>query len=59
MSSLNVCAFSQDHTNMDLRLYTSLYENSINDMLTKLPYLPDYFEHITGRPGEKLYNHEI
>lgn len=44
---------------MDLRLYTALYERSIKEMLIKLPYLPDYFEHINGRPGEKLYNYEI
>ncbi|XP_023166107.2 protein mitoshell isoform X2 [Drosophila hydei] len=46
----------KDHTNMDLRLYTALYERSINEMLAKTPYHPQQFEHITGEPGEKLFN---
>ncbi|XP_030242410.1 protein mitoshell isoform X1 [Drosophila navojoa] len=46
----------KDHTNMDLRLYTALYERSINEMLAKTPYHPKQFEHITGEPGEKLFN---
>ncbi|XP_064537813.1 protein mitoshell isoform X2 [Drosophila montana] len=46
----------KDHTNMDLRLYTALYERSINEMLAKNPYHPEQFEHITGEPGEKLFN---
>ncbi|KAH8409548.1 hypothetical protein KR222_008400 [Zaprionus bogoriensis] len=49
----------KDHTNMDLRLYTALYERSINEMLVKPPYLLHYFEHITGRPGESLISYEM
>ncbi|XP_034471995.1 protein mitoshell [Drosophila innubila] len=49
----------KDHTNMDLRLYTALYERSINEMLSKPPYQIQHFEHITGRPGEKLFNFDI
>lgn len=44
---------------MDLRLYTALYERSINDMLSKPPYQTQQFDHITGRPGEKLFNCDI
>ncbi|KAH8263021.1 hypothetical protein KR044_003279 [Drosophila immigrans] len=45
----------KDHTNMDLRLYTALYERSINDMLSKPPYQLQQFEHITGNPFEKIF----
>ncbi|KAH8376593.1 hypothetical protein KR093_000186 [Drosophila rubida] len=46
----------KDHTNMDLRLYTALYERSINEMLSKSPYQLQQFEHITGNPTEKMFS---
>ncbi|XP_017854483.1 protein mitoshell isoform X2 [Drosophila busckii] len=46
----------KEHTNMDLRLYTALYERAVNSMLTTPPYMLQHFEHITGRPGEQLFN---
>ncbi|KAM8717173.1 hypothetical protein ACLKA7_003956 [Drosophila subpalustris] len=49
----------KDHTNMDLRLYTALFERSIIEMLSKPPYQIQQFEHITGHPGEKLFHSDI
>lgn len=45
----------KDHTNMELRLYTALFERSVNDMLSKPPYQAHQFDHITGRPGENIF----
>ncbi|XP_062133747.1 protein mitoshell [Drosophila sulfurigaster albostrigata] len=49
----------KDHTNMDLRLYTALYERAINEMLSKSPYQLQQFEHITGNPIEKFFSSDI
>lgn len=50
---------SQMYTDENLLYYIDLYERSVNDMLSKPPHYPNQFDHIMGRPGEKLFNYEI
>jgi len=47
------------YTDENLLYYIDLYERSVNDMLSKPPHYPNQFDHIMGRPGEKLFNYEI
>ncbi|KAH8269705.1 hypothetical protein KR018_001566 [Drosophila ironensis] len=43
----------------DLRHYINLYERSVNEMLSEPPHAPNQFDHIMGKPGEKLFVYEI
>ncbi|XP_030383969.1 protein mitoshell [Scaptodrosophila lebanonensis] len=45
--------------NEDLRHYIDIYDQVVNEMLSQPPHLPYQYDHITGRPGEKLFNYEI
>ncbi|EDW88491.1 protein mitoshell isoform X1 [Drosophila yakuba] len=47
------------YSDENLLYYIDLYERSVNDMLSKPPHLPNQYDHIKGRPGEKLFNYEI
>ncbi|XP_043654339.1 protein mitoshell [Drosophila teissieri] len=47
------------YSDENLLYYIDLYERSVNDMLSKPPHLPNQYDHIMGRPGEKLFNYEI
>ncbi|EDW52115.1 GM13056 [Drosophila sechellia] len=54
-----VRCYLQMYTDENLLHYIDLYERSVNDMLSKPPHYPNQFDHIMGRPGEKLFNYEI
>ncbi|EDV59336.1 protein mitoshell [Drosophila erecta] len=47
------------YSDENLLYYIDLYERSVNEMLSKPPHLPNQYDHIMGRPGEKLFNYEI
>ncbi|KAI8043178.1 protein mitoshell [Drosophila gunungcola] len=47
------------YSDENLQHYIDLYERSVNEMLSKPPHIPNQFDHITGMPGEKLFNYEI
>ncbi|XP_017004828.2 protein mitoshell [Drosophila takahashii] len=47
------------YSDENLQHYIDLYERSVNGMLSKPPHLPNQYDHIMGRPGEKLFNYEI
>nr|XP_016944934.1 protein mitoshell [Drosophila suzukii] len=47
------------YSDENLMHYIDLYERSVNGMLSKPPHLPNQYDHIMGRPGEKLFNYEI
>ncbi|KAH8413342.1 hypothetical protein KR009_010060 [Drosophila setifemur] len=52
-------SYLQINANENLQHYIDLYERSVNEMLSKSPHVPNQFDHIEGRPGEKLYNYDI
>ncbi|XP_016989291.1 protein mitoshell isoform X2 [Drosophila rhopaloa] len=47
------------YSDENLQHYIDLYERSVNEMLSKPPHIPNQYDHIMGRPGEKLFNYEI
>ncbi|XP_017047897.1 protein mitoshell [Drosophila ficusphila] len=47
------------YSDENLQYYIDLYESSVNEMLSKPPHFPNQYDHIVGRPGEKLFNYEI
>ncbi|KAH8352141.1 hypothetical protein KR084_002242 [Drosophila pseudotakahashii] len=47
------------YSDENLQHYIDLYESSVNGMLSKPPHMPNQYDHIMGRPGEKLFNYEI
>ncbi|XP_023032449.1 protein mitoshell isoform X2 [Drosophila willistoni] len=51
--------FLQFYTDDDLKHYLYLYEQSIDTMLTEPPNLPNQYDHIIGKPGEKLFIYNI
>ncbi|KMY89040.1 protein mitoshell isoform X1 [Drosophila simulans] len=54
-----VRCYLQMYSDENLLYYIDLYERSVNDMLSKPPHYPNQYDHIMGRPGEKLFNFEI
>ncbi|XP_070132869.1 protein mitoshell isoform X2 [Drosophila bipectinata] len=47
--------YLQIYTNDNLQHYIDLYEHSLNEMLSKPPHVPNQYDHILGKPGEKLF----
>ncbi|XP_017068566.1 protein mitoshell [Drosophila eugracilis] len=54
-----VRCYLQMYSDENLQYYIDLYECSVNEMLSKPPHMPNQYDHILGRPGEKLFNYEI
>ncbi|KAH8324223.1 hypothetical protein KR074_001789 [Drosophila pseudoananassae] len=47
--------YLQIYTNDNLQHYIDLFERSLNELLSKPPYMPNQYDHILGKPGEKLF----
>ncbi|KAH8258580.1 hypothetical protein KR038_011995 [Drosophila bunnanda] len=54
-----VRCYLQIYSDVKLQEYVELYEKSVNEMLSKPPHKPNQYDHIVGRPGEKLFNYQI
>ncbi|KAH8237925.1 hypothetical protein KR032_008067 [Drosophila birchii] len=54
-----VRCYLQIYSDIKLQEYIELYEKSVNEMLSKPPHKPNQYDHIVGRPGEKLFNYQI
>ncbi|KAH8281470.1 hypothetical protein KR054_000832 [Drosophila jambulina] len=54
-----VRCYLQIYSDVKLQEYIDHYEKSVNEMLSKPPHKPNQYDHIVGRPGEKLFNYQI